>query len=142
MEDRTKPYTIIVGVSATCNHPPRSAGPPGRPPCAAAGWSRSGPWRPLLPGTASRGTPAVATPDVGAAEAAERESLAADVAEVLGADHPADVRLVHGSKAEALLATAAALDADLIAIDTPPRTDLSDPAVVRGSPDRVGRRPR
>src|SRR4051794_5210166 len=127
MGDQTKPYTIVVGVSATSKSPTalrwaaeQAALRGGRVVAVRA-------WRPLLPGTASRGTPAVATPDVAAAEAAAREALAADVAEVLGADHPAEVRLVHGSKAKALLATTAALDADLIAIDTPPRTDLSTP---------------
>src|SRR5690349_9174576 len=127
MGDRTKPYTIVVGVSATSKSP------------TALRWAaeqaalRGGQlvavraWRPLLPGTASRGTPAVATPDVGAAEAAEREALAADVAGVLGAEHGADIELVHGGKAKALLATAQAVGADLIVIDTPPRTDLSTP---------------
>src|SRR5689334_24235981 len=127
MEDRTRPYTIIVGVSAASKSPTafrwaaeQAALHGGRVVAVRA-------WRPLLPGTASRGTPAVATPDVGAAEAAEREALAADVAGVLGADHPVDTELVHGSKAKALLATATARKADLIVIDTPPRTDLSTP---------------
>ena len=127
MGDQTKPYTIVVGVSATSKSPTALRW------AAAQAALRGGrlvavrAWRQLLPGTASRGTPAVATPDLGAAEAAERESLAADVAGVLGADHPADVRLVQGSKAKALLTTAEALDADLIVIDTPPRIDLSTP---------------
>jgi nucleotide-binding universal stress UspA family protein len=125
MEDDTTPCTIVVGVSATSKSP------------AALRWAAEQAallggrvvavraWRPLLPGTASRGTPAVATPDLAAAEAAERESLAADVAEILGHDHPVEVRLIHGSKAAALLE--AAQGADLIVIDTPPRTDLSIP---------------
>ena len=82
-------------------------------------------WHPHLPATASHGTPSVTDPDVGNAEAVAREALAADVAEVLGPDHRAEVRLVHGGKGKALLTMARELGADLIVIDTPPRTDLT-----------------
>src|SRR3954469_85498 len=125
MEDRTKPRVTVVGISAGSKSPialrwaaERAARSGGRGVAVRA-------WRPHLPATASHGTPAVIDPDVGKAEAAARESLEADVAEVLGTDHGAEVRLVHGGKGEALLTTARELGADLIVIDTPPRTDLT-----------------
>src|SRR5918912_1197988 len=125
MGDPTKPYTIVVGVSATSKSPTALRWAAEQAALCGGRLVAVRAWRPLLPGTASRGTPAVATPDIGTAEAAEREALAADVAGVLGADHPVDTELVHGSKAKALLTTATALKADLIVIDTPPRSDCS-----------------
>lgn len=125
MDDRTKPQVIVVGVSAGSKSPTalrwaaeRAAQSGGRVVAVRA-------WRPHLPATASHGTPSVTDPDVGSAEAAARESLAADVAEVLGVDHAAEIRLVHGGKGKALLTAAKEVDADLIVIDAPPRSDLS-----------------
>jgi nucleotide-binding universal stress UspA family protein len=116
-------YTIVVGVSRTSKSP------------TALRWAadlaqlRQGrlvavqAWRPTPPQTGSRVTPGRVSEDARAAEEAARATLEADVASVLGPDHGAEVRLVHGGKRSALIK--AARDADLLVIDAPRRLDLS-----------------
>jgi len=127
MTDEDQPYTIVVGVSATSKSP------------TALHWAaelaalRGGrvvavrAWRPTAAQTGSHVTAAPLSADVPseteAAQAQARESLEADVAEVLGAEHRVEVRLVHGGKRRALLRVSQ--DADLLVIDAPRRLDLT-----------------
>jgi nucleotide-binding universal stress UspA family protein len=123
MIDPDSPYTIVVGVSATSKSP------------AALHWAaelaalRGGrvvavrAWRPTPPQTGSRVTPSPLLEDAPAAEAEELASLRADVAEVLGGTHGAQVRLVEGGRRRALVR--ASEDADLLVVDAPRRLDLS-----------------
>jgi nucleotide-binding universal stress UspA family protein len=123
MTDEDQPYTIVVGVSATSKSP------------TALHWAaelaalRGGrvvavrAWRPTPPQTGSRVTPAPLSEDVPSAEREARDSLEADVSEVLGAEHGVEVRLVHGGKRGALLR--ASEDADLLVVDAPRRLDLT-----------------
>jgi nucleotide-binding universal stress UspA family protein len=80
-------------------------------------------WRPTAPQTGSRVTPVPLSEDVTTAEREAREWLEADVAEVLGAEHGVEVRLVHGGKRRALLR--ASQHADLLVVDAPRRLDLT-----------------
>jgi nucleotide-binding universal stress UspA family protein len=123
MTDEDQPYTIVVGVSATSKSP------------TALHWAaelaalRGGrvvavrAWRPTAPQTGSRVTPVPLSEDVTTAEREAREWLEADVAEVLGAEHGVEVRLVHGGKRRALLR--ASQHADLLVVDAPRRLDLT-----------------
>jgi hypothetical protein len=123
--DERRPYTIVVGVSASSKSP------------TALRWAadlaalRSGrvvavrAWRPTAPQTGSHVSPSPVTEDTAAAEAAARHVLESDVADVLGAGHGVEVRLVHGGKRRALLR--AAEDADLLVVDAPARLDLTSP---------------
>jgi len=125
MVDQSEPYTIVVGVSATSKSP------------TALHWAtelaalRGGrvvavrAWRPTAPQTGSRVTPAPLSEDTATAETEARDELESDVAEVLGADHSVDVRLVRGGRRKSLLAVAQ--HADLLVIDAPRRLDLSSP---------------
>jgi nucleotide-binding universal stress UspA family protein len=121
--DETKPYTIVVGVSASSKSP------------TALHWAaelaalRGGrviavrAWRPTPPQTASHVKPAPINENSVATEQAARRTLEADVAEVLGGAHGLEVRLVHGGKRKALIT--AAQDADLLVVDAPRRLDLT-----------------
>lgn len=123
MADQNQPYTIVVGVSATSKSP------------TALHWAaelaalRGGhvvavrAWRPAVSQTGSRVTPSPLGDDREAQEKLAAETLEADVAEVLGAGHGIEVRLVHGGKRSALLR--AARDADLLVVDAPRRLDLT-----------------
>ncbi|WP_270886184.1 universal stress protein [Pedococcus sp. 5OH_020] len=124
MADQSQPYTIVVGVSGTSKSP------------TALHWAaelaalRGGrvvavrAWRPTVPQTASRVNPAPLIEDLATVEAQHLADLQADVAEVLGADHGVEVRLVHGGRRTALLA--AAQHADLLVIDAPRKLDLTN----------------
>ncbi|SDP36875.1 Nucleotide-binding universal stress protein, UspA family [Pedococcus dokdonensis] len=121
MTDHTQPYTIVVGVSATSKSP------------TALHWAtelaalRGGrvvavrAWRPTPPQTTSRVTPSPITEDVSSARAQALADLEADVAEVLGGQHGAEVQLVQGGKRKGLVA--AAQHADLLVVDAPRRLD-------------------
>jgi nucleotide-binding universal stress UspA family protein len=118
-----KPYTIVVGVSATSKSPTAlhwasdlAAVRGGRVVAVRA-------WRSTPPQTGSRVTPAPLVEDVSEAERAALRQLVDDVEEVLGPNHTAEVQLVHGGKRRALIE--AARDADLLVIDAPRRLDLT-----------------
>jgi nucleotide-binding universal stress UspA family protein len=122
-QDQSQPYTIVVGVSATSKSP------------TALHWAaelaalRGGrivavrAWRPTPPQSASRVTPSPIVEDADAAQAQALDDLRADVAEVLGGGHGAEVRLVRGGKRRSLLA--AAEHADLLVLDAPRRLDVT-----------------
>lgn len=112
-----QPYTVVVGVSATSKSPralawgaAQAAQNDGRL-VAVRSWRVTGP-----PGTTS-GAAAARVTDEHEAERAERVALEADVAEVLGPDHGAELRCVRGGKRKVLLA--AADGADLLVVDAP-----------------------
>lgn len=123
MEEQSSDYTVVVGVSATSKSP------------AALQWAaeearaRGGrvvavrAWRPTPPQTGSRVTPAPLGRDAGEDEAETLRALEADVTQVLGPGHGADVRLIRGSKHRALLDVSR--DADLLVIDAPRRLELA-----------------
>lgn len=116
-EGEHQPYTVVVGVSATSKSPKalawgaaQAAQNNGRL-VAIRSWRLTGP-----PGTTS-GAAAARVTDERDADRTERAALEADVAEVLGPDHGAELRLVRGGKRKVLLA--AAEGADLLVVDAP-----------------------
>jgi hypothetical protein len=114
MADR--PYTVVVGVSATSKSPTAldwgraQAGSGGRLVAVRA-------WRMPNPQATPSGTPAGRISRAEEIEAEARASLERDVAATLGADHGAELLLVRGSKYAVLLK--AAEDADLLVVDAP-----------------------
>jgi nucleotide-binding universal stress UspA family protein len=123
MTETHRPYTVIVGVSATSKSP------------TALIWAQAQaeanhgqliavrvyqvPSVPQAPaGTASR-----QHPDAAQIRADEEARLRRDVAEVLGEDHAAELRVVRGSKRKGLLEQAR--DADLLVIDAPRKPSMS-----------------
>lgn len=113
-----RPYTVVVGVSATSKSPTALA-------WGAAQAAQNGgrliavrAWRPRSnpPGTTSGGIAARVTDDSGT-ERGEQVSLAADVADILGPDHTAELQVVRGGKRKTLLAVASG--ADLLVVDAP-----------------------
>lgn len=121
--ESARPYTVVVGVSSTSKSP------------TALIWAQSQArnlggrliavrtWRIPSPPTIASGSPDAAEVAVAnympAEEREERASraLEADVAEVLGEGHGAEVRLVRGGRRKGLLRAAA--DADLLVVDAP-----------------------
>jgi nucleotide-binding universal stress UspA family protein len=123
MTHQEEPYTVIVGVSATSKSP------------TALVWGHA-------QARANRGrliavrvypTPSVLQrfpttssrplPDANPVRAEQQARLEHDVAEVLGEDHGADIRVVPGSRRRALLDQAH--EADLLVIDAPRRASTS-----------------
>lgn len=111
------PYTVVVGVSDTSKSPTalewgaaQAAQNHGRL-IAVRSWRVTGP-----PGTMSGAAAARVTDERDLARS-ELAALESDVADVLGEDHTAEVRVVHGGKRKVLLAAAA--EADLLVIDAP-----------------------
>jgi hypothetical protein len=111
------PYTVVVGVSATSKSPQalawgaaQAAQTNGRL-VAVRSWRVTGP-----PGTTS-GAAAARVTDERDTDRTEQAALEADVAEVLGPGHGAEVRAVRGGKRKVLLA--AAKEADLLVVDAP-----------------------
>lgn len=123
MSEQEKPYTVIVGVSATS-----------KPPTAlvwgkALAEANSGRLVAVrvhpLPSSA-QGAPG--TPSRGESEAQElrdrqQAALDRDVAEVLGEDHGAEVRVIHGSKRRGLINESQ--EADVLVIDAPRAPSMS-----------------
>ena len=117
-------YTVVVGVSASSGSP------------AALRWAYDEglehhghviavrAWRPPRPPAATAGRPSVLSFDVDQMLTDAREQLATDVEAVLGPDSGVECRLVHGGRRKVLVAAAAT--ADLLVIDAPARTDLSN----------------
>ncbi len=112
-----QPYTIVVGVSATSKSPTALAWADAQARQNGGRLIAVRAWRMPNPQATPSGTPAsriVHGPEV---EQDAQESLAADVAATLGADHTAEVRLVRGGKYRVL--TEAAVRADLLVVDAP-----------------------
>jgi hypothetical protein len=116
-EGRQHPYTVVVGVSATSRSPKALAWGAAQAAqnhghlVAVRSWRVTGP-----PGTTS-GAAAARVTDEWDAEHEERVALEADVAEALGPDHGAELRVVRGGRRKVLLA--AAEGADLLVVDAP-----------------------
>ena len=118
-QESERPYTVVVGVSATSKSR------------AALTWAQSQAqhcggrliavraWRMPYPSTLPSGSPDVDLPKPDDVEAHARKTLEADVAEVLGDDHGAEIRLVRGGKLKVLLT--AAREGDLLVVDAPQR---------------------
>ena len=113
----SQPYTVVVGVSATSKSPTalrwgaaQAAHNNGRL-IAVRSWRSTSP-----PGTTSGGMAARVT-DERSTQSGEQLALEQDVAEVLGDDHSAEVRVVRGGKRKVLLR--AAEEADLLVVDAP-----------------------
>lgn len=114
MADR--PYTVVVGVSATSKSPTAldwaraQAGSAGKVVAVRA-------WRMPNPQATPSGTPAGRISRSADVEAEARAALERDVAATLGEDHGVELRLVRGSKYAVLIK--AAEDADLLVVDAP-----------------------
>lgn len=116
-QENNRPYTVVVGVSATSKS--RSA----------LAWAQSQAqhyggqlvairaWRMPYPQTIPSGSPDVDLPKPAEVEARARKVLEADVAEVLGENHGAEIRLIRGGKRKVLLKASA--EADLLVLDAP-----------------------
>lgn len=115
--DNERPYTVVVGVSATSKSP------------TALHWAVSQAklnhglvvairaWRGPSPQATTSGTMAVGRQSHADLAHEAKLALDRDVAEVLGRDHDVETRLVRGSHRHVLLR--AAMDADLLVIDSP-----------------------
>ncbi len=123
MSEHEKPYTVVVGVSATSKSP------------TALVWGKAlaeantgrlvavrvhpGPHSPdVAPGPPSR-----SAQEADRSREEQRTKLARDVAEVLGEDHEAEIRVIHGSKRRGLLNIAH--EADILVIDAPQSPSMS-----------------
>jgi nucleotide-binding universal stress UspA family protein len=123
MTETQQPYTVVVGVSATSKSPTalvwgkaQAEANGGRLIAVRVYQDPNVPQGP--PGTSAR-TP----PDAAKVRAGEEARLQRDVAEVLGDDHGAELRVVRGKKRTALLEQAR--DADLLVIDAPRKPSMS-----------------
>ena len=111
-----RPYTVVVGVSATSKSPTAldwaraQAGAEGKVVAVRA-------WRMPNPQATPSGTPAGRISRAGDVEEEARAALERDVAATLGPDHGVELRLVRGSKYNVLLK--AAEEADLLVVDAP-----------------------
>ena len=112
-----RPYTVVVGVSGSSGSPTALA-------WAQAQAQQNGgrvvavrAWRPTLPQATPSGTPASRITNEADVERDAQESLAADVARVLGPDHGVELRLVKGGRYRVL--AKAGRDADVLVIDAP-----------------------
>jgi Universal stress protein family len=111
-----RPYTVVVGVSATSKSPTAldwaraQAGTEGKLVAVRA-------WRMPNPQATPAGTPAGRISRAEDVEEEARAALERDVAATLGDDHGVELRLVRGSKYSVLIK--AALDADLLVVDAP-----------------------
>ena len=116
-EDQDRPYTVVVGVSATSKSPRALAW------AAAQADQNKGKlialraWRVRAPMAIPSGPRPQLMDDRDTAESEAQTSLAADVAEALGTDHPVECRTVQGSSFNALVEAAA--EADLLVVDAP-----------------------
>ena len=111
-----RPYTVVVGVSATSKSPTAldwavaQAGSDGKVVAVRA-------WRVPNPQATPSGTPAGRISRADDVEEEARAALERDVVSALGEDHGVELRLVRGSKFGVLLK--AAEEADLLVVDAP-----------------------
>jgi K+-sensing histidine kinase KdpD len=108
-----KPYTVVVGVSATSKSATALAWGKAQ---AEANRGRLVAVRVHPPAKEGSSQPAAADSD-------QQAALERDVAEVLGAEHGAEVRVVRGSKRRALINVSH--EADLLVIDAPRAPSMS-----------------
>ncbi len=123
MSEQHQPYTVVVGVSATSKSPTAlmwaqaQAQANGGRLVAVRVYQLSR----LPPGPSGSSSRIPQDPTV--VQADQLAQLRRDVAEVLGADHAAELQVVPGGKRRALLA--AAQGADLLVIDAPRSPSMS-----------------
>src|SRR4051812_38676252 len=129
MTDQDKPYTVIVGVSATSNSP------------AALVWGRAQAQANrgrliavrvyqmpnVQPGPSGASSRNMQDPEISRAD--QHSQLQRDVAYVLGDNHGAELRVLHGSKRRCLLQEAE--QADLLVLGAP-RTASMNPLLAHG----------
>lgn len=123
MSEDQHPYTVMVGVSATSKSPTALAWAQAQAKANDGRLIAVRVWSPPHPTATTSGVSAARPPDVADMEATERVRLEADVAEVLGEGHSAEVRLVRGGKRKALIDQAR--EADLLVIDAPRAPSMS-----------------
>ena len=123
MSEPEKPYTVIVGVSATSKSPTALVW--GKAQADANGGRliavRVHPQPHSLqgsPGSSSRGAT-----ELNELRDQQRAELDRDVVDVLGADHGAEIRVVHGSKRRCLINESH--EADVLVIDAPRAPSMS-----------------
>jgi Universal stress protein family len=123
MTDHVEPYTVVVGVSATSKSPTALVWGQAQ---ARANGGRLVAVRVyqvphVPPGPSGSSSRIPQDPEV--LDADQRAELQRDVADVLGADHGAELRVVQGNKRRGLLALAEG--ADLLVIDAPRTPSMS-----------------
>jgi nucleotide-binding universal stress UspA family protein len=122
MSEQHEPYTVVVGVSVTTKSP--TALEWGKA-LADANNGRLVAVR-VHPRTSSAGAPGTASGNApqGNQERDEQQAqLERDVAEVLGPDHGAEVRVIHGGKRRGLINESQ--EADVLVIDAPRSASMS-----------------
>ena len=119
----TEPYTVVVGVSSTSKSPTALAWAHAQAQANGGRLVAVRVWRPPNPSPTTSGVGSGRIPDHADLESEQRTRFAADVAEVLGADHGAELRLVRGGKRRGLIDESA--DADLLVMDAPRSPSLS-----------------
>ena len=118
MSEQKRPYTVVVGVSATTKSPTALAWGKAQ---ADANNGRLVAVRVHSDPRASQGTEiSMADTDVRAAQQAELEK---EVSSVLGEGHGAEVRVLHGRRRRALINVSQ--EADLLVIDAPRAPSMS-----------------
>ncbi|NYD43773.1 universal stress protein [Nocardioides panaciterrulae] len=123
MTNQDKPYTVVVGVSATSKSP------------GALAWARAQAeanggraiavrvHQVALAAAGPSGSSSRPPQDTDSLRAQQHAQLARDVAEVLGDDHGVEIRVIHGSRRRGLLNEAR--EADLLVIGAPRRPSMS-----------------
>ncbi len=122
MSEPDQPYTVVVGVSATSKSPTALVW--GRAQ-AVANHGRLIAVR-VYPQAQSQGSPGVgsaASPELLSLRDQHRADLERDVAEVLGEEHAAEIRVVYGSKRRGLINQSR--EADVLVIDAPRAPSMS-----------------
>jgi hypothetical protein len=118
MSEQTRPYTVVVGVSATTQSPAALTWGQAQ---ARANTGRLVAVRVHSDPKATQGTEiSMADTDLRASQQAELER---DVSSVLGEDHGVEVRVLHGSRRRALINVSQ--EADLLVIDAPRAPSMS-----------------
>ena len=110
-------YTVVVGVSATSKSPTALAWADAQARAHGGRLVAVRAWRAPAPQATPSGTPASRISHESDVAQLAEESLTADVAATLGADHDAELRLVRGGRFNVLIKAAAG--ADLLVIDAP-----------------------
>ena len=121
--EHEQPYTVVVGVSATSKSPTALVWGQAQ---AEANGGRLLAVRVYRVPNVAQGPPGVSSrtpPDARALHAEQQGQLERDVAEVLGPDHGAEVRVIRGGKRRGLLDQAR--EADLLVIDAPRAPSMS-----------------
>ncbi|QNN52323.1 universal stress protein [Nocardioides mesophilus] len=124
MTNEEKPYTVVVGVSASSKSPGALAWARAQ---AEANGGRTIAVRvyqaPLVPSGPTGSSSSRIPQDMDRLHAQQHAQLEHDVAEVLGDDHGVEVRVVHGGRRRGLLNEAR--EADLLVIGAPRKPSMS-----------------